>query len=81
VGDFNLPVDSSIYGQVWNHYHDAFSQGGWGWGYTKWTSWYGIRIDHILYEKAWACTKCWVGPNIGSDHLPLVADLVFTGGQ
>ncbi len=81
VGDFNLPVDSSIYGQVWNNYHDAFSQAGWGWGYTKWTNWYGIRIDHILYEKAWACTKCWVGPNIGSDHLPLVADLVFTGGQ
>lgn len=81
VGDFNLPCDSTIYGDVWNRYHDAFNEAGWGWGNTKWTHWYGMRIDHILHEKAWSCTKCWVGPQIGSDHLPLVADLVFTGGN
>jgi len=81
VGDFNLPGDSSIYASVWNRYQDAFGQAGWGWGYTKWTRWYGIRIDHILFEKGWAATKCWVGKDVGSDHLPLVADIVFTGGN
>ena len=23
--------------------------------------------------------RCWVGPDVGSDHLPLIADLVWTG--
>ncbi|MFT3883492.1 MAG: endonuclease/exonuclease/phosphatase family protein [Gemmatales bacterium] len=81
VGDFNLPSDSNIYAGSWNRYQDAFAQAGWGWGYTKWTRWYGMRIDHILFEKGWAATRCWVGKDVGSDHLPLVADIVFTGGN
>lgn len=81
VGDFNLPSDSSIYRSEWNHFHNAFAQAGWGWGYTKWTRWYGIRIDHILFENGWVATKSWVGKDVGSDHLPLVADLVFTRGN
>lgn len=81
VGDLNLPMDSNIYGDVWNRYDDAFGKAGWGWGNTKWTHWYGMRIDHILFEKIWTCSRCWVGENMGSDHLPLIADLFFTGGN
>jgi len=81
VGDFNLPSDSSIYGNAWSRYHDAFTQAGWGWGYSKWTRWYGIRIDHILFDHGWVATSCRLGKDVGSDHLPLIADLVFTGGN
>ena len=36
AGDFNLPVDSAIYREYWSGYRDAFSDAGWGFGYTEW---------------------------------------------
>ncbi len=79
AGDFNLPADSAIYRRYWAEYHDAFSEAGLGFGYTEWprVSWlsFGIRIDHILTGAGWQCRRCWVGPDVGSDHLPLLAEL------
>jgi vancomycin resistance protein VanJ len=80
AGDFNLTTDSPIYSEAWGKFTNAFSQAGWGWGQTKWTRWYGVRIDHILYEPGWKCADVAVGPDVGSDHLPVMAELVFTGG-
>lgn len=80
AGDFNLTTDSPIYSEAWSKFTNAFSQAGWGWGQTKWTRWYGVRIDHILYEPGWKCVQVSVGPDVGSDHLPVMAELVFTGG-
>ena len=34
-----------------------------------------IPIDHILHARGITCTSLRVGPRIGSDHLPLIADL------
>ena len=81
AGDFNLPVDSAIYREHWAGYRDAFSEAGLGFGYTERPrvhgfSW-GVRIDHVLTGSNWRCRSCWVGPDVGSDHLPLVADLVW----
>ena len=81
AGDFNMPTDSSIYRRDWAKYRNAFSDAGLGCGYTEWPrirgfSW-GVRIDHILTAGSWRPRRCWVGPDIGSDHLPLVADLVW----
>jgi endonuclease/exonuclease/phosphatase (EEP) superfamily protein YafD len=79
VGDFNLPPDSAIYGRYWTGYRNAFSEAGLGFGFTEWPGfrrrWFGIRIDHILSTKNWRPQRSWVGPNVGSDHLPLIADL------
>jgi vancomycin resistance protein VanJ len=81
AGDFNMPVDSTIYRQVWSRYTNAFSTSGLGFGHTicadvrGWR--FGIRIDHVLTRSAWWPRRCWVGPDIGSDHLPLLADLVW----
>jgi vancomycin resistance protein VanJ len=80
AGDFNMPPDSCIYRRDWAGYRNAFSGAGLGFGYTEWRtvrgfSW-GIRIDHILTGPDWRCRRCWVGPDIGSDHLPLLAELV-----
>lgn len=79
AGDLNLPPDSAIYRTYWAGYLDAFSQAGLGFGYTEWPRMrrmrFGIRIDHILSTGDWRPRKCWLGPDIGSDHLPLIADL------
>jgi vancomycin resistance protein VanJ len=75
VGDFNVPVESCIYRQFWNDYTDAFGTAGLGWGHTFHTRRSGVRIDHILGGPGWRCTRCWVGPDVGSPHRPLIADM------
>jgi endonuclease/exonuclease/phosphatase (EEP) superfamily protein YafD len=79
AGDFNMPVDSVLYRRHWGDLQNAFGRVGWGVGYTKRSEipgmTYGARIDHILMNGAWRPVRCWVGPDVGSDHSPLIADL------
>jgi endonuclease/exonuclease/phosphatase (EEP) superfamily protein YafD len=75
VGDFNLPMESLIYREFWNDYTDAFSTAGLGWGFTFRTRHSGVRIDHILGSPGWRCRRCWVGPDVGSLHRPVIADM------
>ncbi len=79
-GDFNMPVDSTIYRANWGGSVNAFSVAGFGFGYTKlkekavWQ--YGVRIDHVLFDRQqFRCERCWVGSDVGSDHLPVLADV------
>lgn len=80
AGDFNMPVDSSIYRDNWHIYQNAFSKRGFGYGWTEWASFHGVkiavRIDHILLDNGWTPKLCEVGPDVGSDHLPIIADIV-----
>ena len=79
AGDLNMPSDSTIYRRDWSGYHDAFSSAGLGFGYTILPVYrglpFGIRIDHVLSGPSWAPVRSWVGPDLGSEHLPLIADL------
>ena len=75
AGDFNLPRDSTIFRSELSGFSDAFTDAGLGYGLTYYSQWTTIRIDHILMGKNWYCTRCWLGPDIGSPHRPLVADL------
>jgi vancomycin resistance protein VanJ len=75
TGDLNQPSDSAIFRRFWSRCPDAFSSSGLGFGHTKLTRWYGIRIDHILAGPGWRFRRCWIGPDIGSDHLPVIADV------
>jgi len=75
AGDFNLPPESAIFRRSWSDYQDAFATAGLGWGYTKFTRWHGARIDHVLAGSEWRVERSWVGPDVGSDHHPLVAEL------
>jgi endonuclease/exonuclease/phosphatase (EEP) superfamily protein YafD len=34
--------------------------------------WLGIPIDHVLVTQHWSVVEGKVGPNIGSDHLPVI---------
>jgi endonuclease/exonuclease/phosphatase (EEP) superfamily protein YafD len=73
AGDFNLPVESAIYRASWSKYTDAWSAVGNGYGYTKFTRFWGARIDHILAGPGWRVRDCTVGPDIHSDHRPVIA--------
>lgn len=75
AGDFNMPVESVIYRHSWSHLENAFSHAGLGIGATKRTRWFGTRIDHVLAGAGWSVERAWLGPDLGSDHVPLVADL------
>jgi len=83
AGDFNMPVESPIYRNCWARFSNAFSRSGFGFGYTEWPTvgaWrFGIRIDHVLTGRGWRARRSWVGPDVGSDHLPLVCDLMWEG--
>jgi endonuclease/exonuclease/phosphatase family metal-dependent hydrolase len=78
TGDFNMPAESAIFRRDWAWLADAFATNGAGFGFTKLTTirgfTYGTRIDHVLYSGEWRCVNAWVGRDIGSDHLPLVAE-------
>jgi vancomycin resistance protein VanJ len=79
AGDFNMPEQSTIYREDWSKYQNAFSQTGFGFGYTFHGEVrcipFGFRIDHILCGAALCPSHCWVGPDVGSDHMPLIAEL------
>lgn len=79
AGDFNTPVESSIYRQAWGRYGNAFSQAGFGCGGTvtfqKRGFSFSSRVDHVLLGANWRCRAAWVGPDLGSDHRPVIADL------
>ena len=83
LGDFNLPVESRIYNQSWSDYRNAFSHAGFGVGYTRWVRIhnfeYGARIDHILTSDNWKTAQSYIGRHIGSDHMPLVAEVRWAG--
>lgn len=79
AGDFNLPTDSAIYRRDWASFTNAFSLAGNGFGTTKRTRWFGIRIDHILLGPGWSCERAFIGPHLNGDHRPVVADLTWSG--
>jgi endonuclease/exonuclease/phosphatase (EEP) superfamily protein YafD len=79
AGDFNTPPQSALFRRLWPAYIDAFTAGGWGWGYTFYGGRTMVRIDHVLAGPGWRCGRCRVGPDIGSPHRPVIADLAWAG--
>jgi vancomycin resistance protein VanJ len=79
AGDFNMPPESAVYRRDWSRYTDAFDTAGFGFGYTWFSRYHGLRIDHILAGPDWRCLDCRVGADVGSDHRPLIAEWVRVG--
>jgi endonuclease/exonuclease/phosphatase (EEP) superfamily protein YafD len=77
AGDFNLTP--------WSEYFsDALQESGLhdsarGFGLARsWPAQFapvGMRIDHCLLSREWQSLRVAIGPSLGSDHLPLMADL------
>lgn len=77
AGDFNMPVESAIYRSYWADFENAFSSAGVGYGFTKHTRLLAARIDHVLVGGGVRVEDAWVNDEVGSDHRPVVADLVL----
>ena len=77
AGDFNMPVESSIYRRYWSGLTNAFDSKGLGFGFSKHEgSLLRLRIDHVLSAPKWFRVQgAWVGADVGSDHRPMIADL------
>lgn len=86
AGDFNMSVESTIYREHWSDFTNAYSEVGHGFGWSYQDSPFGvpmnIRIDHILSRNGAVPLTCEVGPDVGSDHKPLIADIaILTKGH
>lgn len=79
AGDFNTPDGSSILRGCWAAFSDAFSVAGWGFGHTYYSRRVSSRIDRIMNGSSWRCRGCLVGPDVGSPHRPIIAELEFVG--
>jgi vancomycin resistance protein VanJ len=79
LGDFNMPVESPIYRADWGAFDNAFSRAGWGRGTTKDNGWFSVRIDHVLTGRHWRARRARVGPDLGSDHWPVLVELRARG--
>jgi vancomycin resistance protein VanJ len=79
VGDLNTPPESWLLGKWRRQFSDTFGRVGRGYGYTKitehWIFRYGTRIDYVLCGPGVEPLRGWVDADIGSDHLPLLADV------
>jgi vancomycin resistance protein VanJ len=79
-GDLNATEPSLACRQIVSAgMRDAFSEAGWGYGYTSGHALrYGmsfVRIDHVYVSAAWRVRSCYAGDASGSDHRPVIANL------
>ena len=77
AGDFNLMINDPLYRKYWREFKNTYSEAGAGFGSTKYTRWHGVRIDHILISPNITVHQAWVGPDLGGDHRPVIADIAF----
>ncbi len=81
-GDLNAPEASAVVQTLLDTgLRDAFSSAGWGYGYTHGHSLIKglsfLRIDHILVSKDIGVVNAFAGGAEGSQHRPVIADLVM----
>ena len=83
AGDFNLPVESTIYWRYWSGYRNAFETTGTGFGFSKSEGeLLRIRIDHVLGNAAAPRpTGTLIGPELGSDHRPVLVEYEAGAGR
>jgi vancomycin resistance protein VanJ len=90
AGDFNLTEQSQDYHNLRAVMRDAFRTAGWGLGFTWPHGWALnllnqklngelnfplVRLDYVWYSQHWGAKSAKVLPAIGSEHLPVGAEL------
>jgi len=75
LGDFNSPPESPMFRSYWGDWQNAFNLVGVGLGGTRLNGWIRARIDHILADDRWIVVRSRLGPRLGSDHAPILADV------
>jgi len=81
-GDFNAPENSIMISPfIKLGLKNVFSERGLGFGYTKGhdlqLGFSFIRIDHIFISSEWLPVLSQVGSSLGSDHRPVLADVLL----
>jgi endonuclease/exonuclease/phosphatase (EEP) superfamily protein YafD len=83
VGDLNITRWSPLYAQLTDVAGVRDGQEGFGLG-ASWPSvfgrWLGIPIDQTLVSSGVRVVHRAVGPNLGSDHLPVTTTVEFSRG-
>jgi len=81
AGDFNMPRQSRIFRDVWGGFNDAFAETASGYGWTFHDEYKGIpvplSIDHVVAGNGATPLNFAVGPDIYSDHRPIIADVAL----
>jgi endonuclease/exonuclease/phosphatase family metal-dependent hydrolase len=75
VGDFNDVPASYTYTKIKGKLKDAFSETGFGLGWTLNLSIYKFRIDYVLYDPKFTVDKYKVPQIKFSDHFPVLCKL------
>jgi endonuclease/exonuclease/phosphatase (EEP) superfamily protein YafD len=75
AGDFNTPSPSPMLRALGLRFRDAFAEAGLGYGHTWPSVLPGLRIDYVFVSPEWDVRDCWVGPRLGSDHRPVIAEV------
>lgn len=75
AGDFNMPSDENIFRDNFSVLNNSIEVKGLGFNDTKFTSWFGVRIDHILYSSDMYLVDVEVVKLLKGDHQPLMAIL------
>jgi endonuclease/exonuclease/phosphatase (EEP) superfamily protein YafD len=78
AGDFNSTPWSAPFRMMRDRggLTDAAARRPW---LTTWPTWFpgpGLQLDHVLVNRRVVVRRLERGPNVGSDHYPLTADLV-----
>lgn len=81
AGDFNSPPRLVGAQQLAMLVPDTFEQTGMAYNYTSPASFPIVRSDRILAGQGLIAHATWIGGAIGSDHLPVIADVAIDNGQ
>jgi endonuclease/exonuclease/phosphatase (EEP) superfamily protein YafD len=88
AGDFNMTEFSALHAELSGIAQDAFRRVGVGLGGTWPAKAKSLalaflpttfRIDYIWLSEGWRAVDAHIGPRIGSDHLPVLATLQWSG--
>ena len=83
AGDLNMTMWTPQFNQLIERTRLSSTRDGYGVEPTFPASRWGLDIpwplrvplDHVLASSEWTVLGCRTGPNVGSDHLPLIVDL------
>ncbi len=75
-GDFNGPPRGRVYNRLTRNLKDSYAESTSGFGWTIPSSMPMMRIDYIFLGRHSTPVRCRVLDDAGSDHRPLLADIV-----
>lgn len=77
AGDFNMTTNESLYKDYFSSFQNTLDTVGLGVNFTKYTSWHGVRIDHVLTSNNIMIEEASVMPSLGGDHRAIVTILAL----